>query len=247
MANSTSGQSVITRVVMILDTFDHNRTAQTVTEIATRARLPISTTHRIVGELITAGLLEHTTEHQVRLGLRLWKLALRGSTPLRLRQAALPHMTALQQLIKEHTQLAVLENDAALFIERLSHPQAGANIARITGRLPLHASSAGIVLLAFAEPAHQTQLLAQPLQKIGPRSLTDPGEVRALLTQVRKQDYVIATGTVEAQSTGVAVPIRDHGVVVAALSVVLPSTAATAQALRALHQARQRIEADLAS
>ena len=40
-----------------------------------------------------AGLLERDDEHRVRLGMRLWELALRGSSALRLRQAALPFMT----------------------------------------------------------------------------------------------------------------------------------------------------------
>lgn len=125
MANSTSGDSMLDRVVRILETFSEERTVQTASEISRRACLPSSTAHRLTDDLVAAGLLERDDEHRLRLGMHLWELALRGSTALRLRQAALPHMEAVQAEIREHTQLAVLEQEEALFLERLSHPEAG--------------------------------------------------------------------------------------------------------------------------
>ena len=127
------------RIGRVLDTFSAERTMQTASQIGRRAGLPSSTAHRIVDELVDAGLLDRDEDRRVRLGLRLWELALRGSTALRLRQAALPHMEEVQRRVREHTQLAVLENDEALFIERFSHPAAGDNITRIAGRLRLNA------------------------------------------------------------------------------------------------------------
>jgi DNA-binding IclR family transcriptional regulator len=235
MANSRSGDSMITRVVRILETFSADRTVQTASEIGRRAELPGSTAHRLIDELVSAGVLERDDEHRVRLGMRLWELALRGSTALRLRQAALPHMEAVQAEIRQHTQLAVLEREEALFLERLSHPDAGANITRVAGRLPLHASSSGLVLLAHADPALRERVLAEPLRAVGPGTITDP--VRA--------GFVAAPGSIEAVSTGVAVPIRDAGSVIAALSVVLPRETPPEPAVHALRAAAQRIEAEL--
>lgn len=245
MANSPSGDSMTERIVRVLDTFSADRTTQTSTEIARRTGLPSSTAHRIVGDLITAGLLERDDESRVRLGMRLWELALRGSGALRLRQAALPHMEKVQQTIREHTQLAVLEHDEALFLERLSHPDAGANITRIAGRLPVHASSSGLVLLAFADPAVRERVLAGPLRAVSRETVTDAGALRALLASIRRRGHVVAPGSIEAVSTGVAVPVRDRGEVVAALSVVLPRAAATQPAVQALLAAAQDVEADL--
>ena len=242
MANSRSGDSMTERIVRVLDTFSAERTVQTATEIAHRAELPSSSAHRIVGDLITAGLLERDEDNRVRLGMRLWELALRGSSALRLRQAALPHMERVQTLIGEHTQLAVLEHDEALFLERLSHPDAGANITRIAGRLPLHASSSGLVLLAFADPAMRDRVLAAPLRAVSGETVTDPEELRSLLASIRRRGHVVAPGSIESVSTGVAVPVRDRGEVVAALSVVLPRDAATELAITALVDAAKHIE-----
>ncbi|UOQ57443.1 IclR family transcriptional regulator [Leucobacter allii] len=245
MANSPSGDAMITRVVRVLETFSAERTVQSASELGRRAGLPSSTAHRLVDELVAVGILERDDERRVRLGMRLWELALRGSTALRLRQAALPHMEEVQRVIRQHTQLAVLEQDAALFLERLSHPEAGANIARIAGRLPLHASSAGLVLLAHADPAVRARVLAGPLGAVAPGTITDPVRLDRTLAEIRRAGVVVAPGTVEAVSTGVAVPVRDSGAVIAAISAVLPRDAPPEAAVRALRAAAAATEAAL--
>jgi len=245
MANSRSGDSMTDRIVRVLDTFTTERTMQRATEIAARTGLPASSAHRIVGDLVAAGLLERDEDNRIRLGMRLWELALRGSSALRLRQAALPHMERVQTLIREHTQLAVLEHEEALFLERLSHPDAGANITRVAGRLPVHASSSGLVLLAHADPSIREHVLARPLRAVARETVTDAATLRAMLTTIRRRGYVVAPGSIEAVSTGVAVPVRDHGEVVAALSVVLPRESATSAAIDALLDAARAIEKDL--
>ncbi|MFD7132026.1 IclR family transcriptional regulator [Streptomyces sp. NPDC059894] len=244
MANSRSGESVTERIVRVLETFDTDRTVQTAAEIGRRARLPSSTAHRMVAELVECGLLERDEEQRVHLGMRLWELALRGSRALRLRQAALPFMERVQARIREHTQLAVLENDETLFIERLSHPHAGANITRIAGRLPLHASSSGLVLLAHGPQDLRERVLAGPLEAVSPETLTDPARLHRVLAGIRRDGFVVAPGSVEAVSTGIAVPIREgRGQVIAALSVVLPRDAPTRPAAEELRAAASGISA----
>lgn len=245
MANSPSGDSMIERVVRILDTFSADRTVQTASEIGRRSHLPSATAHRLIEDLVRVGMLERDEERRVRLGLRLWELALRGSTALRLRQAALPHMESVQAEVREHTQLAVLEREEALFLERLSHPDAGANITRVAGRLPLHASSSGLVLLAHAEPGLRERVLAGPLRALGPGTITDAAVLRRALAAIRRDGFVVAPGSIEAVSTGIAVPIREAGSVIAALSVVLPRSTPPEPAIHALRAAARATEADL--
>lgn len=247
MANSPSGDSVIERIVRILETFTTDRSVQTVSEIGRRANLPASTAHRLVTDLVDSGILERDDEQRARLGLRLWELALRGSTVLRLRQAAMPFMEQVQARIREHTQLAVLEQDEALFLERLSHPDAGANITRVAGRLALHASSSGLVLLAHAPDEVRERVLARPLAATAAETVTDPQALRQTLARVRANGFVVAPGSIERVSTGVAVPIRDRGEVIAALSVVLPRDARTDQSVETLLEAARGIDRTLAA
>ncbi|MGW0460781.1 IclR family transcriptional regulator [Streptomyces tendae] len=246
MANSRSGESVTERIVRILETFSTDRTVQAAAEIGRRANLPSSTAHRMVADLVECGLLERDEDERVRLGMRLWELALRGSHALHLRQAALPFMEGVQNRIREHTQLAVLENDETLFIERLSHPRAGANITRVAGRLPLHASSSGLVLLAYGPEELQERILAGPLRPLSPETVTSRAQLYEILAGIRRDGFVVAPGTIEAVSTGVAVPVREgRGQVIAALSVVLPRDASTRLAVSVLRAAAAGISATI--
>lgn len=243
MANSPSGDSATDRLVRILETFTPTRTVQTTAEIGRRADLPSSSAHRIVGELVAAGLLERDESRRVRIGMRLWELATRSSGALRLRQAAMPYMERVQARVREHTQLAILEQDEALFLERLSSPTSGSNITRVAGRLPLHASSSGLVLLAFAHREYQDRILSAPLAPLTRATLSDPAAVRRKLAEVRTLGHAIAPGYIEEVSTGIAVPIRDEtSQVIAALSVVLPRDAESEFALVELHRAARDIE-----
>jgi DNA-binding IclR family transcriptional regulator len=237
------GDSVTGRLVRILETFTPTRTAQTTAEIGRRAGLPRSSAHRIVNELVEAGLLERDEERRVRIGMRLWELATRSSHALRLRQAALPYMERVQVRVREHTQLAILEQDEALFLERLSAPESGANVTRAAGRLPVHASSSGLVLLAFGPRDLQERVLSRALPRATPETIIEPAALRRKLAEIRAVGHAIAPGYVDEVSTGVAVPVRDEtGAVVAALSVVLPRDAETQFALVELHRAARDTE-----
>ena len=246
MANSRSGDGVVERVVRVLASFDRDRTAQSAAQIARAAGLPTSTAHRLVTELTAAGLLERDDDDRYRVGLRLWELATRGSRALALREAAIPAMEAVQAQVRQHTQLAVREDDETLFLERLSHPEAGANIARVAGRLPLHASSSGLVLLAAAPADVVERVLAAPLARLAPETITDPEVLRRKLAEVRRLGFAASPGSIEEVSTGVAVPIRIGGRAGAALGVVLPREAGDVRPVVAvLTAAAERIAATL--
>lgn len=228
MANSATGEALLERVVRILETFDARRTSQSAAQIARRSGLPSSTAYRIVNDLVTQGLLERDSHGQLTVGLRLWELALRGSPALGLRQAAQPFMSALNQRIQQHIQLGVLEGTDVLFIERLSAPGASANITKIAGRLPINASSSGLVLLAYAPEELQQRVLAAPLTRLTALTPTDPTALGALLPGIRRNGVAIAPGFIEEVSTGIAVPVFDaNGQCIAALSVVLPRSGDT--------------------
>jgi len=246
MANSPSGDSVTDRLLRVLETFTPTRTVQTASDIGRRAGLPSSSAHRFIGELVDTGLLELDEDHRIRVGMRLWELATRSSAALRLRQAAMPAMERVQARVGEHTQLAILEQDEALFLERLSSRDATSNITRIAGRLPLHASSSGLVLLAHAPAELQERILAAPLVALTRATLTDSAALRRKLAEIRRLGHAVAPGFIEDVATGLAVPVRDAaGTVVAALSVVIARNAPVEPPLDALHRAARDIHSSL--
>ncbi|UAL31149.1 helix-turn-helix domain-containing protein [Nocardioides rotundus] len=81
MARSASGESVLERVVRILDAFGPDSPALQISQIASRAQLPLSTTSRLVDKLVRQGLLRRDGQRRIRVGVRLWELGQRASPP----------------------------------------------------------------------------------------------------------------------------------------------------------------------
>lgn len=220
----TQGESVLTRVVRILDAFRPGEVTLRVTDIAVRADLHLATASRLVAELVEHGLLSRDSDRRVRIGLRLWELGSRASPALSLREAAMPFLEDLHAVVGHHVQVGVLEGEDVLFLERLSAPGAVINYARVASRLVPHASSSGLVLIAHAPTELQEKILAAPLERFTPHTITDPGELRATLAAVRREGYAFCPGHIHEAALGVAVPVvDDRGQVVAALSVIVPN------------------------
>ncbi|MCO7193917.1 MULTISPECIES: IclR family transcriptional regulator [Pseudonocardia] len=217
------GEPVLARAVRILSVFEPGRAELGVAEIARASGLHVATASRLVGQLVEQGLLTRTGSGRLRIGMRLWELGQRASPTLTLRAAALPFLGDLHAVVGHHVQLGVLDGDEVIFLERLSAPGAVVNLTRIAGRLPLHVSSSGLVLLAHAPPEQQERVLAAPLERRTPATVTDPDRLRVLLARVRRDGHVVTEGHVHPDATGVAVPVRGRdGAVVAALSTVQP-------------------------
>ncbi|HVV13413.1 MAG TPA: IclR family transcriptional regulator C-terminal domain-containing protein [Amycolatopsis sp.] len=115
-------------------------------------------------------------------------------------------MEDLHAVVGLHTQLGVLEGDEVLFLERLSGRDAVISLTRIAGRPPLHASSSGQVLLAFAPADQQERALGGTLRAYTSRTPTDPKELRARLAAIRRAGYALCAGHIDERATGIAVP-----------------------------------------
>ena len=246
MANSPSGESMVHRIVRIVEAFDAEHPALSPAELSRRAGLPSSTTYRIVDELLAESLLDRDGQ-RLRLGTRLWELVSRGSRVLGLREAALPFMEDVQSVVQHHTTLGILDGQDVLYIERIGSNESTINITKVAGRLPVHATSSGLVLMAFGPADVQETFLHRRLPRLTETTPTDPDELRRTLAEVRRQGYCVMQGTIVPESMGVAVPIVNaDGRVVAALSVVLPREGGPVQtAISALQTAARGISRSL--
>ena len=215
---------MLSRAVRIVEAFGPGDTALTVTEISRRSGLHIATASRLVEELGSFGWLQRDEERKVRIGVRMWEVVSRASPTLSLREAAMPVMEDLHAIVGQHIQLGLMEGDEVLFVERLAAPGAVINYTRVAGRMPLHASSSGLVLLAYAPPAQQERILARPLEVFTEKTISTPSQLRSALAEVRRQGYALLAGHLHPDATGIAVPVRDPaGKVVAALAIIVPN------------------------
>ena len=229
---------VIRRAAQLLAAFTPERQALTLSQLARRTGLPLTTTHRLVGELVECGLLERDPESTFHIGLRLWEIASLAPRGLGLRELALPFMEDLFAVTAENVQLAVRDGHEAVFVERIAGRSAVPLYTRVGGRFPLHPTGVGRVLLAFAPPEVQEAVLAGPLTSYTPHTVTNPKALRRVLADVRSHGFAVNDRQVSMETLSVAAPVRGaDGTVVAAVSLVVQAGSAVPAALAPAVQA----------
>ena len=216
------GRSTIDRLLTLLDVFDGSDL--NLAEIAERSGLPLTTTHRMLAALEQWGGVERTPGGHYRIGVRLWELGTRAAVPSGLRETALPIMQNLYESTHENVQLAIRDGHEALIIERLTGLRAVRTVTEVGGRLPLHATGVGKLLLASAPADVLVRLQQRGLTRCTPFTMTAPGRLAAAISVARDTGL----GTVHQEKTlgtsSVAAPVTDGGGRVwAALGVVAHS------------------------
>jgi DNA-binding IclR family transcriptional regulator len=228
MARGSAGQSALQRHLRVLDAFEALHPFLTLGEIATASGLAPSTAHRLVAELTQTGLLERMPDRTYRLGVRLWEYASRTPGALGIREVARPWLAAAHARIRQHIQLGVRAGSDVLFVERMSAPDAVVNATLIGGRIPLHASSIGLVLLAHAPAGVLEQVVAAGPRAYTSATLTTLPALRTALADIRAKGVAVAPGHIHLESRGIAVPVHGpDGSVYAAMGAVIPNDGAS--------------------
>lgn len=218
-------RSVVRRLLSVLASFDAATPTQSLTEIAARTELPLPTAHRFLAELTTGGWLERLPDGRYRVGLRLWKLGTLAPGYRNLRELALPYMQDLYSATRESIQLAVLDGGTALCVENIDSVRPAPACTRVGGRLPLHATGVGKVLLAAAGAELLTSLAERGFRRFTRYTIIEPGRLSRALDTVRDEQVAFSREEMALGACSVASPVTDPaGDVVAAVSIVARSS-----------------------
>lgn len=223
VADESSRLTAAGRVFAVLDVFRAPSPPLSLAEISRRAGLSMTTTHRLVHELLDWHAMERTDDGRFQLGDRLLELAAASGPGLHLRERALPALLRMHRMVRVMVvHLAVRDGGEAMYVESLRAAHGDVPSNRIGGRMPLHATATGRVLLAYADPAVQDAYLASPLHKYTRYTETDPAALRGEFEVIRQQRSLVTTRQVTENTGGVASPVFDrHDRVVAAVGIVL--------------------------
>lgn len=217
-----AGRTVLGRALTILEAFAKQpERGMTVTAVVEATGLPMSTVHRMCHRLERERVLERSADGTYRVGLRLWELGLLAPRAQGLRRVAQPYLEDLYAVTHQHVQLMVLDGTDAVVVERLSARDAVRLEGRPGGRLPVHATSGGLVLLAHEPDDAVHAVVAAGLQRFTPASITTEPMLRATLSLARRQGWLVLEDHLTVGSVSVAAPIvGTRRQVVAAVSVV---------------------------
>lgn len=226
MANSVSGESVIQRVVKIMDAFSKGQPRMSLRELVRATGLSSSTVHRLATDLVGSGLLDRGEDGDYVVGAKMWELASRSNPLEEFRRRGLPFLEGVHAAVRENVSLSVpdVETGSVLYLERLDKHGSVLNLAEVAGRLDIHTTSSGLAMLAHMPRFVQDRFLAGRLEKVTEATETDPTKIRSHLALIRERGYARLAGVLVPENTAYAVPVFGAGnSVIGAISVVVPT------------------------
>jgi DNA-binding IclR family transcriptional regulator len=216
--------TVLGKVMQVLHAFTVDDHGVGFAELQRRTGLSKSTLHRILADLTTARLLDKLDDGY-HLGRHLFELGMLASVERGLIEVATPFLEDLYERTHETVHLGLRERHEVVYVAKMGGHRQVRSPSRLGGRMPLYATAIGKALLAHAPAEAQREVLAGPLPRLAPRTVTGPARLRKQL------DAVIEHGVayeIEESAVGlvcVAAPILDPDEQpVAAVSVTGPVT-----------------------
>lgn len=178
-----------------------------VSEIARQQGLAVSTTHRLLNALVTAGFLEKNEESsRYRMGGALVEYGQIAYRQHRIYLAE-PCLEQLANTTGANASIAVRHSIHAVLLGTSRWRESDGH--RLQGvRLPLHASALGKALLAFSE-ATPEELDALPYDEGTDRSVSGPEELRRELAVTRERGYAYNDEELDPGFRTIGVPILD--------------------------------------
>lgn len=211
--------SVTSKALALLGAFDESNPRLSLSAMARRAGLPVATAHRLVGELAAWGALDRSGAEYV-VGDRLWRLGRLAPVQQDIAEIAAPYMQDVLFVTQDVVNLFTVDAGEALLVERIAGTRVGQPFRRVGARLPLHASAAGKILLAFG-PETLAAALPDRLPALTARTTTGRSALEAELDGVRARGYATTSEEAGIGNHALAVPVLQlNGTAVAALGVV---------------------------
>jgi DNA-binding IclR family transcriptional regulator len=196
-----------------------------VTELGRKLDVHKATASRLIATLAERGFVERDPiSEKYRLGFGLISLAGAAVGGNDLVRAARPILDDLAERTHETVNLGVLSGESVVYIDQVTGTRSIVSVSWVGQRTPLHCTSNGKVLLAYATDAERERMLSTPLTRLTPRTITDLRKLRAQLAEVRARGYAQTLEELEEGLNAVAAPVRGmSGDVIAALSVSGPA------------------------
>ncbi|WP_340537354.1 IclR family transcriptional regulator domain-containing protein [Nocardioides sp. GXZ039] len=220
--DEVSGRDIIQSIergFAVLLAFDADLPTATLAELAEKTGLSRPAVRRI---LLTLQRLGYVAGESGRWSLtpRVLTIGQHYAATHGIVEIAQPHLLRLVELTGESASLAQLDGVEVVYVARVHARRVLSHNVDIGTRLPVHATSMGRVVAAYAPADTVTRIIDETgLPALTPRTVTDPIRFRDILHEVRTQGYALVDGELEEGFLSMAVPVRDgRGDVVAALA-----------------------------
>lgn len=177
------------------------------------------TIHRLVTTLESRGFIEKVGSNY-RIGLKMVELSSIKLNSIELKTEAAPYLRELVNILKQPVQLAILEGNEAIFIEKIQSVNSLRMYSQIGRRIPLYCSGVGkVLMLQDTDEEVLAKLSKGAFKKFTHTTLESPQEVLEEVRTARESGYAVDNEEHEEGIFCMAVPIYDYrGKIIAAIS-----------------------------
>jgi IclR family acetate operon transcriptional repressor len=213
---------VLRKVTQILRSFSIGTPELTLQQIVRATGLPTSTCQRLVRNLVLEGYLDRDGD-RYRIGLDLVQWAAPGTFGLDLVQITRPTLQALRDETGESACLYVRHGPfrTVVGLAESRHPVIRLFVVGMV--MPLHAGSAGKVLLAWDGTARQAAV-GHGLARFTPHTVVDIDELTAQLAAIRDDGYAASFEERDTGAASISAPVFGRGGdLVASLGIGAPT------------------------
>jgi IclR family acetate operon transcriptional repressor len=225
--SKSSGQvRSLTRALTMLRHLAESGDGMSLTELSEAASLPPSTTHRLLTTLESERFVRPDPHGGLwRIGVAAFFVGTAFARSRDKLTLARPYLRRLMETSGETANLFVESDGEAICIGQIESRHAMRAITGVGGRVLLHSSGAGKVLLAHMETGRRQRILAtMALPRETPRTIIDRGRLEAALDEICSHGYAIDDEEHALGLRCVAAPLFDElGRTVAAVSISGPS------------------------
>jgi IclR family KDG regulon transcriptional repressor len=226
--NSSKNRRVIAAVqnaLNILNLFDEAHPELGNTEIAKILHMDPGT---VAGQVYTLKLNKYLDQnpvnHKYRLGLKLVERAHVLLNQLDLRKIVAPYLEELRDWCGESVNLAIIDNQEVVYIERLFGYHALGIRSELGKRAPIHSTALGKAIAANLPARELAQILdGYEFSAVTERTITNLAAFEEELLKVRASGFGVDDEENEVGGRCVSAPVFNHtGFPIAAISLTCP-------------------------
>jgi IclR family transcriptional regulator, pca regulon regulatory protein len=208
------------RGLAVIRAFTADEPELTLSDIARRTGMTRAAARRFILTLVDLDYVG-TADRRFHLRPTVLELGYTYLSVMSVPQVMTPHLTSMSDRLNETSSAAVLDGDDIVYVAWVGPRRVRVGGITIGTRLPAFVTSHGRVQLAALDDGELDAYLSRArLASRTARTVTDPGQLREKLREVREQGFALVDQELEEGVTSIAVPVHDAaGTVVASINV----------------------------
>lgn len=225
-AEGGAGINVVSRTVALLRSFAEAGQSVSIKDLAASLGLPPSTLHRLLEQLIAAGMIERAPRRRYRVSAEFSRIGALAARRTGVLDIARPVLEEVTRETAETCMLGMLlpQTLSMMFIDKAASPQGLPYEIRMHRARSLLWGATGLGILAWLDPFQVDRILSRgETSPIDGQAPPDPHRMAQRLASIRARGYAMTWGEQTQGAVGMAAPVFGPSrQVVADLCITMP-------------------------